>query len=58
MSGKTAVVTGASRGLGYVTAFTLAKKGAEVILLNRKSAKGDGVFGSQHPKIFLKTAVF
>jgi len=44
MSGKTAVVTGASRGLGYVTAFTLAKKGAEVILLNRKSAKGDGVF--------------
>mmetsp|Transcript_3453 Transcript_3453/g.7367 ORF Transcript_3453/g.7367 Transcript_3453/m.7367 type:complete len:348 (+) Transcript_3453:98-1141(+) len=44
MSGKTVVVTGASRGLGYVTALTLAKKGATLFLLNRKSAKSDEAF--------------
>jgi len=38
MTGKTVVVTGASKGLGYVTALSLAKKGASVISLNRKSA--------------------
>lgn len=36
MNGKTVVVTGASRGLGYVTALSLAKKGARIVLLNRK----------------------
>ena len=40
MLGKTIAVTGASRGLGYVTALSLAKKGATVILLNR-AATGD-----------------
>lgn len=38
MEGKTVVITGASRGLGYVTALSLAKKGATIILLNRKTA--------------------
>jgi NAD(P)-dependent dehydrogenase (short-subunit alcohol dehydrogenase family) len=41
MKGKTVVVTGCSRGLGYVTALTLAKKGASVIMLNRNSTRAD-----------------
>jgi NAD(P)-dependent dehydrogenase (short-subunit alcohol dehydrogenase family) len=39
MTGKTVAVTGASRGLGYVTAMSLAKKGALVLMLNRDSVR-------------------
>jgi NAD(P)-dependent dehydrogenase (short-subunit alcohol dehydrogenase family) len=38
--GKTAVVTGATGGLGYETALALAKAGAEVILTGRDDRKG------------------
>ena len=38
-SGKTAVVTGASRGLGAAIAKTLAEDGARVILLARSLDK-------------------
>mmetsp|Transcript_102264 Transcript_102264/g.288926 ORF Transcript_102264/g.288926 Transcript_102264/m.288926 type:complete len:369 (-) Transcript_102264:50-1156(-) len=41
MLGKKVVVTGASRGLGYVTALSLAKKGASLFLLNRRSARAE-----------------
>ena len=41
MAGKTVVVTGASRGLGYVTALSLAKKSATVIMLCRRSERAD-----------------
>jgi len=41
MVGKTVVVTGASRGLGFVTALSLAKKGARVVLLSRKTAQAE-----------------
>jgi NAD(P)-dependent dehydrogenase (short-subunit alcohol dehydrogenase family) len=34
---KTVVITGCSRGLGYTTALTVAKKGGSVIMLNRLS---------------------
>jgi NAD(P)-dependent dehydrogenase (short-subunit alcohol dehydrogenase family) len=34
---KTVAITGGSRGLGYTTALTVAKKGGTVILLNRPS---------------------
>lgn len=34
---KIVAITGASRGLGYITALTCAKKGAKVIMLSRKS---------------------
>mmetsp|Transcript_34795 Transcript_34795/g.91436 ORF Transcript_34795/g.91436 Transcript_34795/m.91436 type:complete len:365 (+) Transcript_34795:12-1106(+) len=37
MEGKTVALTGTSRGLGYVTAISLAKKGARLLLLNRAS---------------------
>ena len=38
--GRTAVVTGATGGLGYDTALALAKAGAEVILTGRDDRKG------------------
>jgi NAD(P)-dependent dehydrogenase (short-subunit alcohol dehydrogenase family) len=38
--GKTAVVTGATGGLGYETVLVLAKAGAEVILTGRDDRKG------------------
>jgi NAD(P)-dependent dehydrogenase (short-subunit alcohol dehydrogenase family) len=40
LSGKTAVVTGATGGLGYETALALAGAGAIVILTGRNDAKG------------------
>ena len=38
--GKTAIVTGATGGLGYETALALAKAGADVILTGRDERKG------------------
>jgi NAD(P)-dependent dehydrogenase (short-subunit alcohol dehydrogenase family) len=38
--GRSAVVTGATGGLGYETALALAKAGAEVILTGRDDRKG------------------
>src|SRR5271156_818321 len=38
--GRTAVVTGATGGLGYEAALALAKAGAEVILTGRDAGKG------------------
>lgn len=38
--GKTAIVTGATSGLGYETALALARAGAEVILTGRDDRKG------------------
>ena len=45
-SGRTAVVTGSNSGLGAVTARELAKKGADVVLACRNTAKGDEVAAS------------
>jgi len=39
MDGKTVVITGASRGLGFVTALALARKAASVLLLSRRSER-------------------
>jgi NAD(P)-dependent dehydrogenase (short-subunit alcohol dehydrogenase family) len=41
--GRTAVVTGATGGLGYEAALALAKAGAEVILTGRDEQKGRSV---------------
>ena len=37
LSGKTIAITGSTSGTGFVAAKTIAKKGARVFLLNRKS---------------------
>jgi len=37
LAGKKVAITGATRGLGYATALACARKGAEVILLSRRS---------------------
>ena len=41
MSGKICVVTGASSGIGKVTALELAKRGATVVLICRSGKKGE-----------------
>ena len=41
MGGKAVAVTGASRGLGLVTARSLARKGALVYMLTRKSRRAE-----------------
>ena len=41
MVGKTVVITGCSKGLGYVTSRALVEKGAMVYMLNRKSVQSD-----------------
>ena len=41
MAGRTFAVTGASRGLGFVTARALASKGAAVLMLNRNSKRAE-----------------
>jgi NAD(P)-dependent dehydrogenase (short-subunit alcohol dehydrogenase family) len=45
LGGKTAIVTGASSGIGKVTALELAKAGAKVVMVCRPSAKSDAAFG-------------
>ena len=55
---KTAVVTGATGGLGYETALALAKAGSEVILTGRDGRKGQsaiekisgGLYDRQHER--------
>eukprot|EP00930_Biecheleria_cincta_P001583 TRINITY_DN102718_c0_g1_i1.p1 TRINITY_DN102718_c0_g1~~TRINITY_DN102718_c0_g1_i1.p1 ORF type:complete len:336 (-),score=83.95 TRINITY_DN102718_c0_g1_i1:80-1087(-) len=44
MEGKTVVVTGCTTGTGYHCAVSLAKKGASVAMLNRKSERADKAF--------------
>jgi NAD(P)-dependent dehydrogenase (short-subunit alcohol dehydrogenase family) len=43
MQGKTVVITGCSRGLGYVTAKTIIKLGGFVVMMNRKSETANQV---------------
>ena len=45
-SGRLAVITGATGGLGYETALALAAAGAEVVLTGRNAAKGDAALRS------------
>jgi len=41
MTGKVVVITGTTSGTGYVCAREVAKKGAQVVLLNRKSERSE-----------------
>ena len=41
LEGKIAVVTGANSGIGYWTAYWLAKNGAEVVIAARNAQKAE-----------------
>ncbi|HUS30202.1 MAG TPA: SDR family oxidoreductase [Kofleriaceae bacterium] len=43
MNGKTVVITGASSGIGKITAHELARKGARIVMVVRNRDKGQGV---------------
>ena len=45
LRGKTAIVTGASSGIGKVTALELAKAGAKVVMVCRPGSKAEAAFG-------------
>lgn len=54
LTGKAAVITGGSKGLGFAMAAGLASAGADVILVNRNAAEGEksatelsGAFGTR-----------
>lgn len=56
-SGRRAVVTGATGGLGYETALALAGAGAEVILAARNAAKGEQALrriAAAHPRAVVR----
>ena len=39
LAGKTALVTGAARGIGYATVETLANFGAKIVILDKDSGR-------------------
>jgi len=41
MTGKVVVITGTTSGTGYICALEVTKKGAKVVLLNRKSERAE-----------------
>ncbi|HYI93446.1 MAG TPA: SDR family NAD(P)-dependent oxidoreductase, partial [Bryobacteraceae bacterium] len=45
LAGKTALITGASKGLGKAMALSLAEAGAQIALVSRDQAKLEGVAG-------------
>jgi len=47
-TGKLAVVTGANSGIGWNTAFELARSGAEVVVTARTQQKGDDAVRLPH----------
>lgn len=42
LAGKTAIVTGAGRGIGYAIAYRFAQEGAKVVLISRNAASCEG----------------
>src|ERR1700682_5055264 len=49
-SGKLAVITGSTGGLGFETALALAQTGAEVVLTGRNDAKGHAAIAKIHSR--------
>jgi NAD(P)-dependent dehydrogenase (short-subunit alcohol dehydrogenase family) len=57
LSGKTAIVTGGSRGIGFTIARGLAQAGASVAIANRKAAEGEKAAGVLQKEGLKATAI-
>lgn len=61
LTGKVAIVTGASSGIGEATALLMAQSGAKVVIAARRQAEGDAVVqkikDNGGEAIFVKTDV-
>jgi NAD(P)-dependent dehydrogenase (short-subunit alcohol dehydrogenase family) len=57
MKNKTVIITGASSGIGKVTALELARKGAQVVMVSRDAARGNATLAeikkeTNNPQVF------
>ena len=51
LSGKVAIVTGSSRGIGKATALGLAKEGVKVVVAARSESERPGAPGTIHDTV-------
>jgi NAD(P)-dependent dehydrogenase (short-subunit alcohol dehydrogenase family) len=58
LSGKVAIVTGGSKGLGLAMAAGLASAGANLMLVNRNAAEGEAAAQLLHQQFGVKTVSF
>ena len=57
LSGKTAIVTGGSRGIGFTIARGLAQAGASVVIADRKAVEGEKAAGVLQKEGLKATAI-
>ena len=56
MQGKVCMVTGATSGIGLVTALALAQQGATVVIVGRNPERGAALLLSQRMVVYICTS--